>query len=130
MVGEPLSAAHMDTMMFYEDCAYLPGWPGVPVGNEEGHVISEALGQKRCILLAHHGMLTTGKTIEEAVYLAVLLEQAARLQLLARAVGDIRTVPQHLAREAHDYMLKQSIVNATFDSWARRVARKYPEALS
>ena len=93
-------------------------------------MISEALGQKRCVLLAHHGLLTTGKTLEEAVYLAVLFEQAAQLQVLARVVGEIRAVPGHLAQEAHDFLLKKSIVNGTFDYWARRVARKYPEALT
>jgi hypothetical protein len=27
MVGQPLIAAHMDTAMFYDDCAYLAEWP-------------------------------------------------------------------------------------------------------
>jgi L-fuculose-phosphate aldolase len=129
MVGQPLRVAHMDAMMFYEDCAWLENWPGVPLANEEGRVISAALGQKRCVLLAHHGLLTTGKTLEEALYLAVLFEQAAQLQLLARSLGDIRPVAPHLAQEAHDFLLKKSIVNSTFDYWARRVARKYPDAL-
>src|SRR3982074_152698 len=31
IVGEELVASHMDTCMFYEDCAYLPAWPGVPI---------------------------------------------------------------------------------------------------
>lgn len=129
MLGQPLSVAHMDAMMFHEDCAWLEDWPGVPVANEEGRVISEALGDKRSILLAHHGLLTTGKRIEEAVYLAVLMEQAAELQLLARPAGEIRKVPENLAREAHDFLLKDSIVAATFNYWARRAARKYPEVL-
>jgi L-fuculose-phosphate aldolase len=47
MIGEPLVPSHMDTMMFYEDCAYLPEWPGVPIGDEEGRIISEAIGTKR-----------------------------------------------------------------------------------
>jgi L-fuculose-phosphate aldolase len=129
MTGEVLSVAHMDAMMFYEDCARLDGWPGVPIANEEGRLISAALGQKRSILLAHHGLLTTGKTLEEAVYLAVLLEQAAQLHVLARSVGDIRAVHPDLARQAHDFLLKDSIVGATFNVWARRTARKYPDAL-
>jgi L-fuculose-phosphate aldolase len=130
MVGEPLIVSHMDAMMFYEDCAYLPNWPGVPVANEEGRIIAEALGEKRSILLAHHGLLTTGKTVEEAIYLAVLLEQAAQLQLRACAVGEFRPVRPEFGREAHDFLLKDSIVNGTFNYWARSMARKFPEALS
>jgi L-fuculose-phosphate aldolase len=130
MIGETLAVSHMDAMMFHEDCAWLENWPGVPLANEEGRLICEALGQKRSILLAHHGLLTTGKTLEEAVYLAVLLEHAAQLQLLARSVGKIRPVQAHLAREAHDFLLKDAMIGATFHCWARRTVRQHPDALS
>ena len=36
MLGVPLIASHMDTAMFYEDCAWLPEWPGPPIGDERG----------------------------------------------------------------------------------------------
>ena len=62
MLGVPLVASHMDTAMFYEDCAWLPEWPGPPIGDEEGDLISNALGDKRAILLAHHGQLSAGRT--------------------------------------------------------------------
>jgi L-fuculose-phosphate aldolase len=130
MLGEELAVAHMDAMVFYQDCGWLEQWPGVPVANEEGELISKALGQKRSVLLAHHGLLTTGRTLEEAVYLAVLLEQAAQLHVLARSIGVIRTVAPHLSQQAHDFLLKDKLVNSTFDYWARRMARKYPEALA
>ena len=130
MVGEPLRVAHMDAMTFYEDCAVLEKWPGLPVANEEGRLISEGLGQKRSVLLAHHGLLTTGKSLEEAVYLAVLFEQAAQLQVLARLMGEIREVPPELALKARDFLLKDSIINGTFSYWVRRIARKHPDALS
>ncbi len=32
VTGQPLVAAHMDTAMFYDDCAYLAEWPGPPIG--------------------------------------------------------------------------------------------------
>src|SRR3546814_12819316 len=55
MLGEELAISHMDTSMFYEDCAWLPHWPGVPIGDEEGELISTALGGKRSSLLAPPG---------------------------------------------------------------------------
>ena len=66
MTGQPLIAAHMDTAMFYDDCAWLAEWPGPPIGDEEGRIIHAALGDKRAILLAHHGQLVACSTIEEA----------------------------------------------------------------
>ena len=121
MTGEPLAVAHMDATMFHDDCAYLAEWPGVPFANEEGRIICEALGTKRSILLAHHGLLTTGASMEEAVYLAVLLEHAAQLHVRARAIGPIVPIQAHLARDAHDFLISPKVVQATFDSWARQI---------
>ena len=104
MLEQPLVVSHMDTCPLYDDCAFLKDWPGVPVGNEEGEIISKALGSKRAILLSHHGQLVVGKTIEEACILALLIERAAKLQLLAMAAGEIKPVPPALAREAHDWI--------------------------
>jgi L-fuculose-phosphate aldolase len=129
MIGRPLVASHMDTSMFHEDCAYLPEWPGPPVGDEEGKIIHEALGDKRAILLAHHGQLVATATIEEACVLAVFIERAARLQLLAEAVAPIRPLDPALAREAHDYRLKARAVAATYHYFARRSLKRNADAL-
>jgi L-fuculose-phosphate aldolase len=127
MIAEELIVSHMDTCVLYENCAYLPDWPGVPIGDEEGEIISAALGDKQAVLLAHHGLLTAGKTIEEAAVLAFYLERAAKLQLMARAVGPIRRVKPELAREARGYRGSPKYIAATFDYLARRVLREKPE---
>jgi L-fuculose-phosphate aldolase len=124
MIGEDLAVAHMDTAVFYDDCAYLPEWPGVPIGDEEGRIISGVLGNKRAALLAHHGLVTACRTVEEAAVLALFLERAAKTQLLARAAGEIRQIRPELAQEAHDYRLRASIIGATFCYYARRVLKQ------
>jgi L-fuculose-phosphate aldolase len=129
-LGEPLVAAHMDSAMFHEDCAFLADWPGVPISDREGEIITAALGGKRSILLAHHGLLTTGATVEEAAYLAIFLERAARMQLSARAVGPMKPIPAALGRDAHDFMLKRQIVEASFAYYARRALRGDADCLN
>jgi L-fuculose-phosphate aldolase len=129
LVGEPLKAAHMDTTMFFDDCAFLPEWPGVPVGDEEGRIIHEALGNNRSILLAHHGQLVACGSMEEAAVLAVFIERAARMQVLARSIGEIKPINPEHAREAHDYRLKAKAVGATFHYFARRVLKDSQDAL-
>jgi L-fuculose-phosphate aldolase len=130
MIGRPLVPSHMDTAMLYDDVAFLPEWPGVPVADEEGRIIAEALGGKRSILLAHHGILTTGRDIVEATYLALAMELAARLQLDAEAAGTIKPIRPEFGRQAHDFMLKPAIVGATFAWRARKTLRADPEALA
>jgi L-fuculose-phosphate aldolase len=129
MIGVPLKAAHMDTSMFYEDCAYLDHWPGPPIGDEEGEIISRAIGDKRSILLAHHGQLCACTTVEEAAVLSIFIERAARLQLLAMAAGTIRDLDPDPARQAHDYRLKPKPLGATFHYFARQVLRREPDCV-
>lgn len=129
ITGEPLIAAHMDTSMFYDDCAFLSEWPGPPIGDEEGELISNALGNKRSILLAHHGQLCACSTMEEAAVLSVFIERAARMQLLARAVGPIKQLKPAEAKEAHDYRLKPKAVGATFHYFARKIVRTQEDCL-
>jgi L-fuculose-phosphate aldolase len=116
-----LRTIHMDTAMLH-GTAHLPDWPGVPVADDEGRIISGALGAAKTILLANHGLLAAGASVEEAAYLAVFFERAARMQLRAMAAGGFKEVKQELAEEARDFLLQPSIVRGTFAYWARRHA--------
>ena len=129
MVGEPLNVSHMDTCVLYENCAFLPEWPGVPIGDEEGRIISQALGDKEAVLLAHHGLLTACDTIERATVLAFYVERAAKLQLLARSIGEIKPIDRELALEARGYRGAPKYINATFNYLARRLLKTQPDFL-
>lgn len=129
MIGEPLAVAHMDATPFFDDCAFLREWPGLPIGDSEGEIISAALGTKRTILLANHGFLAATGSLEESAYLAMLIERAARSQLIAQSAGELQRVDAARAKESHDFLLLPSIVNASFALFARRVIRREPEVL-
>jgi L-fuculose-phosphate aldolase len=130
MLEVPLIVSQMDIAPLYDDCAFLPDWPGVPVGNEEGEIISAALGDKKAILLAHHGQVVAGTSVEEACSLAMLIERGAKLQLAAMAAGEIAPLPDRLAREAHDWTLTPRRSAANFAYYARRALTRHPDALS
>jgi L-fuculose-phosphate aldolase len=119
--GKPLKPIHMDSAMLH-GTAHLPEWPGVPLADDEGRIISGALGDAKSILLANHGLLTTGNSVEEAAYLAVFFERAARMQLRAMAAGGFKEVKPELAEEAREFLLQPSIVRGTFAYWSRRYA--------
>nr|WP_283604949.1 aldolase [Mycolicibacterium poriferae] len=130
MLEVPLVVSQMDIAPLYDDCAFLPEWPGVPVGNEEGEIISGALGDKKAILLAHHGHVVAGSSVEEACSLAMLIERGAKLQLAAMAAGTIAELPDRLAREAHDWTLTPKRSQANFAYYARRALVHHPDALT
>jgi L-fuculose-phosphate aldolase len=116
--GQPLKVIHMDSAMLH-GTAHLADWPGVPVADDEGRIISAALGSAKTLLLANHGLLAAAATVEEATYLAVFFERAARMQLRAMAAGGFKEVKPELAEEACRFLLQPSIVGATFRYWAR-----------
>jgi L-fuculose-phosphate aldolase len=126
MLGIPMPVAHMDAAMFYDDCGFLSHWPGVPTGDEEGELISDALQGKRSAFLVNHGIVCTGASLQEAIYLNVFAERNARMCLDALAVDALQPVKPAAAQEAHDFLLQPSIVNATFDYWARSAKRNLP----
>lgn len=129
MLEVPLVISQMDTCGLYNDCSFVKDWPGVPVGNEEGIFISKALGDNRAVFLAHHGQLVTGKNIEEACNLAVLIERAAKLQLLAMDAGEVKPLPHHLAQEAHDWVSTDKRNKVNFAYYARQALRKHQDCI-
>jgi L-fuculose-phosphate aldolase len=120
---QPLVVAHMDATPLFDDIAFLADWPGLPTADREGEVISGALADKHAMLLAHHGLLAAGRSVQEAAFLAVFIERMARQQLDAAKGGGAKPIDAGEARRARDFLRTDRIMNATFDAWARRAER-------
>ena len=99
----------------------------MPIADEEGRLISEALEDKRAVLLDNHGFLTVGATLAEAVYLAVLFENAAQMQMIAEATGALQPIQSGPAQDAHDFLLQAQVINGTFNSCAHEILRVCPD---
>jgi L-fuculose-phosphate aldolase len=121
---QPLVVAHMDATPLFDDTAFLPVWPGLPTADREGELIAGGLAAKHAMLLAHHGLLTAGRSVQEAAFLAVFMERMARQQIDAAAVGGSKPVDAAEARRARDFLRTDKIMNLTFDAWARRAERR------
>ena len=121
---QPLVVAHMDATPLFEDTAFLGQWPGLPTADREGEIIASALAGKHALLLVHHGLLTAGRSVQEATFLAVFMERMARQQLDAAKIGGARPVAAEEARRARDFLRTDRIMDITFDAWVRRAERR------
>jgi L-fuculose-phosphate aldolase len=121
MIGENLEIGHMDYMALYDDVSYLEFWPGIPFDStKEGPLIVKTLKNKNNILLASHGLISVGKTIEEALYRAIHFELAAKAQILALSTGKkIKKTHRLISEEARNYRISQGPVNRHFEYFAR-----------
>ena len=91
----------------------------------EGEIIHNALGNNRSILLAHHGQLCACSTMEEAAVLSIFIERAARMQLMARAVGPIKQLDPAARERSPRPRLKPKAIGATFHYFrAARILRR------
>ncbi|EAS32317.3 class II aldolase/adducin domain-containing protein [Coccidioides immitis RS] len=86
-LGKPLDIITQDSCAFYNDLAVYKQFNGIVLAAEEGKNIASALGNKKAALLQNHGLLTVGKTIEEAVFWFVSLEKCCHAQLMADAAA-------------------------------------------
>jgi ribulose-5-phosphate 4-epimerase/fuculose-1-phosphate aldolase len=59
---------------------------GVVYDTEEGSHLAAALGNRKALLLEHHGPLTVGETVDEAAFWLHLLERCCEAQLLVASL--------------------------------------------
>ncbi|KAH8884901.1 class 2 aldolase adducin domain-containing protein [Thozetella sp. PMI_491] len=83
--GRNIQMLTQDFCTFYNDIVVYPNFAGLVLANEEGQRIASHLGGSKAALLANHGLLTVGETIEAAVSHFVLLEKLCQSQLAADA---------------------------------------------
>ena len=81
---EPISQT---ALLFHGDVAYDDSYGGLATSVEEGDRIAVALGDKRILFLANHGVIVIGKTIAGAFHDLYYLERACELQVLAMSTG-------------------------------------------
>ena len=84
--GRPIEMLYQDALRFYNDLAVYNRYGGTVVSTEEGARIAKALGPTcRSVILQNHGMITCGRTVDEAAFLFIALDRCCHSQLLANA---------------------------------------------
>jgi len=76
-----------DSCAFYQDHVLVDDYTGVVLDLEEGKRIAHTLGDKKAAILTNHGLLTVGRTVDEAVWWFITMERSCQAQLLAEAAG-------------------------------------------
>lgn len=93
----------------------------------EGQGVARALGPHRAVLMRGHGVTTTGGTLPEAVTLNVMLEEAARVQLLADAAGaDGPEYPPEDVARLREMLLRPDQAAVNFNYLVRRARAALP----
>ncbi len=83
---------HQTTSMFAGDMAFVDEYTGEVATAELGAELAERVGNASVVILANHGVIVTGPTVEEATYRAATLDRQCRLMYDVVTAGRPHTV--------------------------------------
>jgi ribulose-5-phosphate 4-epimerase/fuculose-1-phosphate aldolase len=86
-LGRLLDPITQDACAFYADHALFDDYTGVVLDLEEGKRIAHALGDGKAAILRNHGLLTVGRSVDEAAWWFITMERSCHAQLMAEAAG-------------------------------------------
>ncbi len=98
---KPLDPLTQDACAFYGDHALFDDYTGAVLDLEEGKRLAHALGDNKAVILSNHGLLTVGRTVDEAAWWFITMERTCQAQLLASAAGTpVLIDPEHARKTA------------------------------
>jgi len=116
--GKAFSSLHrylrpltQDACIFYRDHGLYTEYGGVAFDVEEGKRIAAAVGDHKAAILANHGLITVGQSVDEAVFWFVTMERTCQAELLALAAGQAKEIPGDVAQGVYE------IVGSHFVGW-------------
>ena len=128
-VGVLPEIAHQTGCMFDGDLGLVAEYDGEVDNAQLGRDLADRIGNKSVVVLASHGVIVTGPTIQEAVYRAASFDRACRLtydtMLLGRPVLPI-------ASELRSAMKASLLERGSVVFWegaVRQLLRDQPEVL-
>jgi ribulose-5-phosphate 4-epimerase/fuculose-1-phosphate aldolase len=123
--GRPIKALSQGGALYYEALGVYGDTMRLIRSHEMGAGVAKALGPHRAVLLKNHGVAVATPSIEETVISAIMLENAATIQMTTEAAGtpaaefpreDIQKLKDEIGRP------EQFVIN--FNYLVRRVKRR------
>jgi L-fuculose-phosphate aldolase len=121
--GPLLALSHAATMFVPPDVPRFTRTAELIVSAEMGREVATTIAEQPACLLVNHGIVTAGADVREAVVRAVLLENAARQQMLTLAFGPVeRSSPDDEALRKRATVWSEAQVAAMWAYLERRLA--------
>ena len=125
-----LSPITQDSCAFYRDHSIYREYHGVALEREEGLRIAAALGDNKAVVLANHGHLTVGTTVEAAVWWYVAMERSMQAELIARAAGEPVVLGDEVAQQTYDAVGTEQVGWFAYSTIVQKIAADEPELFS
>lgn len=129
-LGKPLKMITQDDTMFFNDVALCSvGSGAVVLDAEVGQAMASALGDKKALIHQNHGLITTGGSVDAAIWWFVALERTCQSQILAESAGDPIEIPDDLATSGYKQQGHDLAGWFQFQPWWEELLRDEPDFL-
>ncbi|KAH8547711.1 class II aldolase/adducin N-terminal [Umbelopsis sp. PMI_123] len=131
-LGRKLLPITQDACAFYDDHSVFESTSGVVLDPNEGVELASALASGKGVILRNHGLLTVGKTVDEAVYWFIAMERACQVQLIAEAaakngVDDLIVLSDDMAKQTRDIIGNHKIGWFQFQPLYNMITKEQPD---
>jgi ribulose-5-phosphate 4-epimerase/fuculose-1-phosphate aldolase len=126
-MGRPVDPLTNEGCFFFEDHVVHDDHTGVTLEEDKAAAIARALGPRRAAILKNHGVVTVGRSIDEAAWWFVAMETCCEVQMLTEAAGTPMPVAPEEARAVRDLMGTPLAGWFSFQPLYQQVARDQPE---
>jgi L-fuculose-phosphate aldolase len=117
-ISQP-GAAFADGVPYFTDTIDLIRSPAM------GAAVAQALGPHKAVLMRNHGVAVVGASVDEATILALMLDNACQIQLLAEAAGGVgESFGAESVAALHHNITRPEQYTINFDYLLRRARRQ------
>lgn len=122
--GQALAPISQPSVAFADGLPYFTQAIDLVRTHELGAAVAEALGPHKAVLMRNHGVAVVGASIDEAVILTIMLENACQIQLAAMAGGGLGEVFEDArVQKLHHDITRAEQYKVNFDYFVRKVRR-------
>lgn len=122
-LDQKLSPLSHDGCPFYDNLSIFSATTNTITTIDMAEKMIDALGDAPAILLKNHGIVTTGKTIKEAVIRAIVLEQACAMQLKIPHGVEFTGSPDDDVPLKNDFIFSDVAVTTYWQYFSRKLQR-------
>jgi L-fuculose-phosphate aldolase len=123
-LGKPLQAVGHSGAIFHGGLPVFAETTDLITTKPRGQAVAKCLGAFNALLLRNHGIVTCGGSLEEAVWFALKLEDACRMQLLAESAGGARLLADPADARAKGTHMNRAEAHANVFGYLLRRARR------
>lgn len=125
----PLAPLTQDACAFFQVHDVYDEYGGVVLDLDEGKRIAGTLGAGRAVIMANHGLLTVGSSVEEAAWWFLAMDRCCQVELLARAAGEPEPIGADAAVAARDEIGTPGIARLNFRPMYEDIVAAQPDLL-